>query len=197
VIHARQALAVDEERYDFRPEIWSDRGPGKMEQRWFAGVHSNVGGGYTHDGLANIAFDWILDGAREEGLVTDPEYTKFFRKFPLASLYSSNSTVYRVLDVLRFRVGQGKRSLVDRPAGANLTLDDSVIKRMRAKPDELQKGSAPANTPYRPENVLLFLACQQDLNAYLASIGIDDLATKPLPDDVLRRIAALKPRCKT
>jgi uncharacterized protein (DUF2235 family) len=198
VKHARQALAVDEERFDFRPEIWRDHGPDQvMEQRWFAGVHSNVGGGYTHDGLANIAFDWILDGAHDEGLATDPEYTKYFKKYPLASLYSSNSTLYRVLDVLRFRVGQGKRVLIERPATANLTLDGSVIKRMRAKPDELQKGSAPTNTAYRPENVLSFLACQPDLSAYLESIGIDDLATKPLPDDVLQRIAALQPRCKS
>lgn len=198
VLHARQALAIDEERFDFRPEVWIDHLPDqRLEQRWFAGVHSNVGGGYTNDGLANIAFHWILDGANEDGLQTDHEYTKFFKKYPFDSLYSSSSFMYRVLDVLRLRVGRGKRSLLGRPATANLELEPLVIKRMRAKPEELEKGSDAGVKPYRPENVLLFLACQPDLTAYLEGIGINDLATKPLPDDVLRRIKELRPRCKS
>ncbi|HEY2737209.1 MAG TPA: DUF2235 domain-containing protein [Thermoanaerobaculia bacterium] len=51
VQHARQALAIDEVRYDFRPEIWRGNRDGQtLEQRWFAGVPSNVGGGYVDDG---------------------------------------------------------------------------------------------------------------------------------------------------
>jgi hypothetical protein len=41
-----------------------------------------------------------------------------------------------------------------------------------------------------------FLACQPDLDAYLQSIGIEDLVTKTLPVDVRERIAALQPHCK-
>src|SRR2546422_608119 len=72
VERARQALAIDEHRFDFRPEIWTHRlAHQTMEQRWFAGVHSNVGGGYVNDGLANIAFHWILEGAVGQGLKID------------------------------------------------------------------------------------------------------------------------------
>ena len=195
VRRARQALAIDEARFDFRPELWLDHHPDqKLEQRWFAGVHSNVGGGYTNDGLANIAFRWILQGATEEGLKINPDYVKHFRAFPLASLYDSSSALYRTIEKLRFRYGRGRRELVGRPASANLQLDPSVVKRMREPADKLQPGSGPVK-PYRPQNVILFLACQPDLNAYLASIGIDDLATKPLPDDVQQSIATMKPRC--
>jgi uncharacterized protein (DUF2235 family) len=195
VQRARQALAIDEMRFDFRPEIWLDHLPGqKLEQRWFAGVHSNVGGGYSHDGLANIAFKWILQGAMDEGLKIDPDYVKHFRPFPLDSLYDSSSGFYRTLDKLRHRAGAGRRELVGRPAGANLELDPSVVKRMRESADKLVPGNRPPG-PYRPQNVLQFLACQPDLDAYLVSIGIDDLAKKPLPGDVLKSIAGLRPRC--
>jgi hypothetical protein len=42
VEHARQALAIDERRFDFRLEIWTEQLLDQtMEQRWFAGVHSD------------------------------------------------------------------------------------------------------------------------------------------------------------
>jgi uncharacterized protein (DUF2235 family) len=204
VRHARQALAIDEHRYDFRPEIWTHAHPNQdMEQRWFAGVHSNIGGGYMHDGLANIAFRWILDGATDEKslgderLQVDEGFVGHYRGFPLDSIYDSSSLVYRMGDVLRFRVGKGKRSLVDHSASANLTLDASVIKRMRAETTELEPARPDqTSVPYRPQNVLEFLACQENLDAYLTSIGITDLATHPLPDDVKRRIADLRRHCR-
>lgn len=38
VLHARQAMAIDERRADFRPEIWLDTNDDRtLEQRWFAG----------------------------------------------------------------------------------------------------------------------------------------------------------------
>ncbi|HEV7517029.1 MAG TPA: DUF2235 domain-containing protein, partial [Thermoanaerobaculia bacterium] len=82
VRNARQALGIDEARYDFRPEIWTGPRQGQtLEQRWFAGVHSNVGGGYTHDGLANEAFQWILRGATQHGLEVDAQFTRIYNGF--------------------------------------------------------------------------------------------------------------------
>lgn len=197
VRHARQALAIDEQRYDFRPEVWTHAHDGqRMEQRWFAGVHSNVGGGYVHDGLANIAFKWMLDGATDEGLQIDEGFVKHYTPFVLDSLYDSSSLLYTIGDALRFRLGKGKRRLVDRPASANLTLDASVIKRLRAPADELRPPhSGDPIKAYRPKNVLLFLACQPNLEQYLASIGITDFAEKPLPDDVITTITQLRHVC--
>jgi uncharacterized protein (DUF2235 family) len=205
VQRARQALAIDEHRYDFRPEIWThthpDNNAQRMEQRWFSGVHSNIGGGYMHDGLANIAFHWILEGATDkelgdERLQVDDTFVGHYRRFPLDSIYDSSSLVYRIGDAIRFRTGKGKRSLVDRPDTANLTLDASVIKRMRAKTNELQPTKPGQSAAlYRPQNVLQFLACQDDLDTYLTNIGITDLATNPLPDDVKRTIADLRRHC--
>jgi uncharacterized protein (DUF2235 family) len=59
---AYQALALDEHRKDFEPAIWkqSDGVHGQvLEQVWFAGAHSNVGGGYDEHGLSDIALAWM------------------------------------------------------------------------------------------------------------------------------------------
>jgi uncharacterized protein (DUF2235 family) len=66
-----QALAVDENREAFLPELWADvdaegQAAGQViEQVWFPGVHSDIGGGYDDDWkLADLALDWMLDRLR-------------------------------------------------------------------------------------------------------------------------------------
>ncbi len=61
------ALALDEERKTFHPEMW-DAEDGKVEQVWFAGVHSNVGGGYPREGMSCVALDWMMEKAVAAGL---------------------------------------------------------------------------------------------------------------------------------
>jgi uncharacterized protein (DUF2235 family) len=65
------ALAVDEKRSKFAPVLWekqSGSGDQTIEQVWFPGVHCDVGGSYTEDGLSNIALQWIVEKARALGL---------------------------------------------------------------------------------------------------------------------------------
>ena len=63
VEHAYHALAIDEERRPFQPAIWSahpsPRVTQTLEQAWFAGVHSNIGGGYREHVLSDAAFFWM------------------------------------------------------------------------------------------------------------------------------------------
>lgn len=40
-----------------------------MEQMWFCGVHTDVGGGYPETGLSDIALHWLLDHAISHGLL--------------------------------------------------------------------------------------------------------------------------------
>ncbi len=40
----------------------------KIEQRWFVGAHSNIGGGYPDNELAQLPFQWLLAGAQQAGL---------------------------------------------------------------------------------------------------------------------------------
>jgi hypothetical protein len=71
VYAAFQALAIDEERSSFGPTPWTSdpRADQHVEQVWFAGVHSDAGGGYPDPALAEIALLWMADRARECGLV--------------------------------------------------------------------------------------------------------------------------------
>ncbi len=183
VKNARQALAIDERRYDFRPEIWHDHLAGQtLEQRWFAGVHSNVGGGYVRDGLANIPLRWMLREAGGLGLVLDDTFLGHYRAYPQAKLNQSTKWYYELLDALRFRRGKGVRSLTGFAAEAKLSVDRSVFHRMAADPAEHEQLEQ-----YRPLNVIQYLATQPDLAAYFTGIGLP--AGFTLPGDILREIA--------
>jgi uncharacterized protein (DUF2235 family) len=58
------AVAVDEHRRPFVPTFWTipkgEEPKGHVEQTWFAGAHSNVGGGYTDSGLSDQALIWMI-----------------------------------------------------------------------------------------------------------------------------------------
>lgn len=75
---ACQALAIDEQRTPFIPTLWHQQ-PGaaddgqELKQVWFAGVHSDVGGGYAETGLSDITLLWMVHQARRHGLEFDPE----------------------------------------------------------------------------------------------------------------------------
>src|SRR5262245_35084912 len=70
VERACQALAIDDERESFRPLLWRQRPEDRerIEQVWFAGAHSNVGGGYPKQGMSLVALDWMLSHAQRAGL---------------------------------------------------------------------------------------------------------------------------------
>jgi uncharacterized protein (DUF2235 family) len=77
--HAYHALAIDEHRKAFAPTLWVKSTPKQgdtypprdldhVEQRWFAGAHANVGGGYENDLLAQIPLQWLMNKAIAHGL---------------------------------------------------------------------------------------------------------------------------------
>lgn len=78
---ACQALSVDENRKAFAPVPWEGAAADgqRIAQYWFPGVHSDVGGGYTKRGLADITLDWMVNQATssEAGLIVDRDELKF------------------------------------------------------------------------------------------------------------------------
>ena len=66
VERACHALAVNEERDAFSPLLW--RHDPRVEQVWFAGAHSNVGGGYPKQGMSLVALDWMMHQASASDL---------------------------------------------------------------------------------------------------------------------------------
>ncbi|MCE3224296.1 MAG: protein of unknown function, DUF2235-containing [Nitrospira sp.] len=67
---ACHALSIDDERRTFRPELWNEEDVGntKVDQVWFTGVHSNVGGGYSKHGLSLVTLDWMMAESEKCGL---------------------------------------------------------------------------------------------------------------------------------
>jgi len=104
---ACHALALEEERDAFRPVLWDERYVRKgkklvpvadgwtppqhahsgvshidnerISQVWFVGVHSDVGGGYSRDGLAHSALAWMIERAKVYGLTFLPLQQDLFR----------------------------------------------------------------------------------------------------------------------
>jgi pimeloyl-ACP methyl ester carboxylesterase len=55
---AVHCVSIDEKRLAFQPTLMNKR-EGILEV-WFAGIHSDIGGGYWFDGLSDIALDFML-----------------------------------------------------------------------------------------------------------------------------------------
>jgi len=74
VRHVRHGLAIDERRWFFRENRMYPAEGQRFEQRWFPGVHSDIGGGYPvqDGGLWRGPFEWLIDGALSAGLRLDP-----------------------------------------------------------------------------------------------------------------------------
>ncbi|KAL5403666.1 hypothetical protein PMIN03_009701 [Paraphaeosphaeria minitans] len=108
--NAFQALALDERRSAFSPAVW-EKPPGNkttLRQVWFPGVHSNVGGGYDDQQLANITLAWMMSqlapflDMRDEYLFElDEENERYYRRegqdvrpWSFGEIYNSATGVY-------------------------------------------------------------------------------------------------------
>ena len=76
------AMAMDELRKNFPVMKWRENGFTELHQIWFAGVHSDVGGGYARHGLSDIAYEWIQNAVVESGFISDLSLPKDFKKIP-------------------------------------------------------------------------------------------------------------------
>jgi uncharacterized protein (DUF2235 family) len=88
---AYHCLAIDEKRAQFPATLWtSPPAPGQtIEQVWFSGCHSDVGGGTTAVGgvdaatqLCDITLSWMAAKAQAQGLTFDPAATAQFAILP-------------------------------------------------------------------------------------------------------------------
>ena len=127
--HAVHALAIDERRVPFAPTLWQkpDNSNATLEQRWFAGVHSNIGGGYNPDDLANFALQYMVSKAKECGLQFDDDYLSFYGGGVDEEIRDSMSFKYRLL-------GKNIRE-INMQGGTNEVIDESVLAKMSEDSD--------------------------------------------------------------
>jgi hypothetical protein len=158
VDYACHALALDEQRKDFAPTVWTKAKPEnvKVEQRWFAGSHSDVGGG-EGGRLPNLALRWLQDMAAEAGLVLHGK----LRLGPDDALAPiSDSFAQFMFGLYRFFRRRHPRAF---GAGVNEKVDESVWQRWRADPS--YRPAALLNHPDRPVEVAVGAALAATVGA--------------------------------
>ena len=67
--HVKKAVhlvAIDEKRIMFQPTLMN--ADERVTEVWFAGVHSDIGGGYWFDGLSDITLDFMIRQAKDVGI---------------------------------------------------------------------------------------------------------------------------------
>jgi uncharacterized protein (DUF2235 family) len=97
---AYHALAIDERRAPFKPTLWQYKPkPGQtVEQVWFPGVHSNIGGGYPDRSLSDVSLKWMIERANSAGLAFDESVEAHQPLSPDTSgkIYQSKKGFYRL-----------------------------------------------------------------------------------------------------
>jgi uncharacterized protein (DUF2235 family) len=139
------AVALDEQREDFVPTLWTPAG--NVTQVLFPGAHGDVGGGYpmrdNESGLSDGALEWMIDRLRGAGV-----------RFDEATCYASNPDPAGVAHQPWAHEPwtlPGIRKDSRDFAGASVAIDPSVAARIAAGPVVGEPGSDPA--PYRPGNL--------------------------------------------
>ena len=102
VTTARHALALDEMRSSFSPVLWKYEDNKTLDNRdlkelWFAGVHSDTGGGYPQTGLSDIALKWMTDEVSKCGLEFDTDRFSLIRPDPAGILHESRAGLFKIL----------------------------------------------------------------------------------------------------
>jgi uncharacterized protein (DUF2235 family) len=149
--NAFHALALDEHRKPFAPTLWTrpNGWSGNLEQAWFPGVHCNVGGGYSPDGLANEALHWIVEKAESFGLEFDSTYLAPFLPCFNSKRHESMTFKFRLLGALLREVGE---HLADGEIIHQTAMDRRAYYNGSSRPEPW------AETRYAPDNLEAFLA---------------------------------------
>ena len=95
--HARHAVSIDENRQDFEPTLWTPRAGVDLQQVWFAGVHSDIGGAYADRSLGDYAGQWLAREAEQCGLTFETHFLDDLAPDHTGPLHNEYKGFYRVL----------------------------------------------------------------------------------------------------
>ncbi len=142
VRHGRHALAMDERRASFAPTLWTGQRPadGSLQQLWFAGTHSDVGGGYAECGLSDGSLQWMVDAATALGLRVKPALVGQLAPDPRGTLHDSTTGVWQHLRTL--------------PRATPLVVASKVGKELAQQVWDRHQVPPLAQAPYWPTRVL-------------------------------------------
>ena len=107
IAYAFHAVAIDEARNPFLPTLWTQTDAGRsakqhLEQVWFPGFHSDVGGGADCSAVPDVALRWMVERARVAGLKVEgpetigPPDFPAFKPSPEGPIFDSMTWYYRL-----------------------------------------------------------------------------------------------------
>lgn len=139
---ARHALALDDERTTFHPIRFDhERGDQRVKEVWFAGVHSDVGGGYPDGTLSFVPLVWMAEQV-EHNLRFQPGQIDRFRAYqsaigPIHDSRSGAAIMYRY----------GPREIGENPKvdGGSPVVHFGVVERMLHGCDNYAPVTLPAS----------------------------------------------------
>lgn len=191
---ARQAFAIDDERRTFFPIRWNENPadieesgglPPRLRQVWFAGSHSNVGGGYPDDRVSHLPLCWMIGEAARCGLTFKPNVVADYWDYA-----SESGRVYDSRSGAGITYRYHPRSAEELMGGVKPLIDSSVIMRLKRGNDRYAPIAVPAKievlTPYGERRDLSFVradSIRQSVEDYL-----------PLPQGRERDLAAMQGR---
>lgn len=138
---AYQALAIDDARTSFWPRVWNETNhPKPVEQVWFAGMHSNVGGGYHRAGMAHVALEWMMIRAKNNDLI--------FKDNALKNVHDDAHAHGRIYDsrdgfAIFYRYHPRKIEKLCHKKMDKIKIHESVIERMERKTANYAPGNLP------------------------------------------------------
>lgn len=159
VQHAYQALAIDERRLPFVPSIWAykSKPPQIVEQVWFCGVHSDIGGGYPEVALSDIALSWMLKKAQAAGLGIDETAVNALplHQNPMGLKHDSMTVPYRLMGPVDRLIGlaipvSGDHDAISGDPDPTQSVHETVLRRWDA------------DSSYRPPQLLEYFRRTKD-----------------------------------
>ena len=132
---AFHAVAIDEHRKPFDVAMWErhpDAAEQVMEQRWFPGVHCDVGGGYRNRDLSDCTLAWMIEKSKLAGL----EFNNYnIQGNPSGQMHDSMKIYYEVLGSIDRKIGIA--------TGYIETISDEARKRWNDNADNYRKEANP------------------------------------------------------
>ncbi|EPX77151.1 DUF2235 domain-containing protein [Litoreibacter arenae] len=135
VKNVRHALSLDEERLSFQPLRFDQTGnrdetsnDPEIKEVWFAGVHSDVGGGYADDEASLDPLLWMIREAEAKGIsLIDSEVAALEnRRTANAIIHDSRSGLKSAYRYWPRKVESGEAF------GGDPTVDASVVQKIKA-----------------------------------------------------------------
>ena len=99
IARAVHIVSLDEDRVAFEPTLINrdEENPDRITEVWFPGVHSDIGGGYWHDGLSDVSLSFMIEECRkalgEDINIADSRSTEIRR------LLEEQGEILKLLDV--------------------------------------------------------------------------------------------------